>query len=231
MAPQIFFLHIPKTAGTSLKRYLDQSAGAGNVFWPGRGGRTFEDLTRAEIHQYPVIGGHIPFHFAHWGFTDRKNTLPRLHRALDRPRRIYASVVRDPADALISHFNYVNNTPTHGWQTKGDFETALTNGEKFFRKSRDLQCWYLSGRRNARAALANIRRHPFIVGTFERLDLFTEALGEILGTEARLPHLNVTPKRHVEDLSPEVRARIAALTAQDQQLFDEIKAEGLFVNR
>ncbi|MGL4564991.1 MAG: hypothetical protein ACRCVD_06840, partial [Halioglobus sp.] len=57
--PELVFLHIPKTAGTSQLNAFSQYYGAGNVFWIGKD--CAPDICRyprAQVGKRFVVGGH-----------------------------------------------------------------------------------------------------------------------------------------------------------------------------
>ncbi len=226
---QIFVIHIPRTAGTSLREWLRGAVGAEALYWPGPGRPSFAELGGDEIRHLRVIGGHIPFAEAHWGLAWRRRRPLRPLTALTRPPRIYAAVMREPVAALVSHFEHVNRLPGHGWATGGTLAEALERDVKFVRRSRNLQCHYLSGWRRARPTLARLQRTPFVVGTLDRLDAFLEVLGGLLGASGPLPELNRAPTTP-PPLPPELAARLDALTAEDRAVYEAVRARGVWVN-
>ncbi len=234
---QIFFLHIPRTAGGSLNRFFFDTVGEKNVFRHGINGNYME-LGTGEVERYRVIGGHVKFQDAHWSSRNLKNGLYNPRQVARRPRRIYCSIVREPTEALLSHFDFVNRTPGHDLATRGSLDEAVQNREKFIRISKNLQCSYLCsvhtslcGIRHAVPAIPNIQRHPFVVGTFDRLDAFVEVVSDLLGVEGELPHLHAAPDlRNRNNLPPILATKIDAVTHGDRLLYDFVKSRGVHVN-
>ncbi len=227
---QIFFLHIPRTAGGSLNRFFFDTVGKNNVLRHGVNGNYME-LGTGEVERYRVIGGHVKFQDAHWPSRNLKNGLYNPLQIARRPRRIYCSIVREPTEALLSHFDFVNRTPGHVLATRGSLDEAVQNREKFIRISRNLQCSYLCGIRHAVPAIRNIQRHPFVVGTFDRLDAFVEIVSDLLGVEGEFPHRHRSPDRgNRNHLPPILATKIDAVTRGDRLLYDFVKSRGVHVN-
>lgn len=228
-ARQIFVIHIPRTAGTSLRAWLREAVGADALYWTGPGRPAFAELPDAEIRRLGVIGGHIAFPEAHWGLAWRRRRPVRALRAIRRPPRIYCAVMREPVEALVSHFEHVERLGGHGWATGGTLDEALARDAKFLRRSRGLQCHYLSGWRRARPTLARLSRTPFVVGTLDRLDDFVEVLSGLLGGGPELPRLNGAPSPP-PPVAPALRARLAELTAEDRAVYEAVRARGVWLN-
>lgn len=96
---RLLFLHLPKTAGSTLRRIIDKHYGRGAVFTIGE--RTKADidrllsLPRRELDRIRAIVGHFPF---------------GLHALLPWPAA-YVTLVREPVDRIVSHYYYAARTP------------------------------------------------------------------------------------------------------------------------
>ena len=94
------FVHIPKTAGTTLHRIIDQQ-------YPRRirlfvrhhykGVQKLKDLSIAQRAQLHMVRGHIPY---------------GLHRYLPRPAK-YFTILREPVERVISYYFFVQREPDH----------------------------------------------------------------------------------------------------------------------
>ena len=104
--PPVFFLHIPKTAGSSNNHFLRGLYGAHN--FQDHAENLLPDLTtgRAGVLRVDCVSGHIPL----WAW--------HLYPGAERYKRV--TLLRDPWARLVSHVNWVNQfnhgmrLPRHG---------------------------------------------------------------------------------------------------------------------
>lgn len=97
----LIFLHIGKTAGTSLRKIIHQEYRYDNVFTLGAGQhslRTFPNLPQQQRQNLHVVIGHMQY---------------GLHQHLPR-RAVYITCLRDPIERLISLFYYIKQEREHG---------------------------------------------------------------------------------------------------------------------
>ncbi len=100
-APSLVFIHLPKTAGSTLRRVLERQYPEGSIFrmdgfslqgsWDRLAGLAHSGGPTPE-----VVLGHMPF---------------GVHGALHPGRCRYVTLVRHPVERLVSHFGYVSRTP------------------------------------------------------------------------------------------------------------------------
>ena len=93
----LYLIHIPKTAGTSLRRFLSE-----HVF-PGRLYPVYEDIgywnaaqTRASLRGDEVLFGHFCYGF---------------HRLMHDPSPSYITFLRDPVERTISLYRHFRDRP------------------------------------------------------------------------------------------------------------------------
>jgi hypothetical protein len=87
--PPLFFLHIPKTAGLSLRNWLGVHFAASRVFWINHHDPT--GGVRGRLDDYDLVAGH-----ACYGFVDRFRREPQV-----------VTFLRDPSDRALSAFYYM----------------------------------------------------------------------------------------------------------------------------
>jgi Sulfotransferase family len=178
-SPIDIFLHIPKTAGTTLVRILHrQYAKPGYVSI--KAGTSFENAKLQVVREeerFRLVYGHVPF---------------GIHDALNRPVR-YFTLVRDPVERVLSHYYFARSRQAHRLysqitekrMTLRDYvmsgitgelangQTALLAGEELDDPSGDLSL--------LERAQANIMSHFAAVGVTEDFDrtivLFKLTLG------------------------------------------------------
>lgn len=90
-----YFLHIPKTAGTSVREMLLNNFG--EKVSPIRGWDDLRSPDAPSLDQYDVFSGHLGISFL---------------KLLDRPT-IAFTFLRNPVDRTLSHFMHVKRDPFH----------------------------------------------------------------------------------------------------------------------
>lgn len=100
--PVIIFLHIPKTAGTTLQTIINKQFKREYVYELDNSNaqksmEKFQHLPDSEKQKYKVILGHMWF---------------GLHRYLPRAST-YITVLRDPVDRVVSHYYFVKRRKDH----------------------------------------------------------------------------------------------------------------------
>lgn len=91
-SPKIIFLHLPKTAGQSVRKMLDE-AYAGQAISPARSNEDLLTYSIQQLNQFQVIAPH-----GDW----------TLLEAVEKPRYVF-SVFREPQARLLSYYFYVLN--------------------------------------------------------------------------------------------------------------------------
>lgn len=212
MTSTIFFLHITKTAGGSVKEMLRQSPAHVVFHYPTEPGfrKWFWYRPKPEI-----IFGHFI-----WG----------AHIAAQLPPR-YAGFFREPISRSVSHYYQLCNVDPG---PAGDHARSFDNLEDFLDGTRrwefdNFMCRVVSGVANKKPfgsldesvldqALRNLRSFAFI-GIFEDLASSLDRAAQIMPIAGDLPSVN----RGTYDrrLSPTAKARLARMNALDMRLYDE----------
>ena len=217
---QLVFLHVPKTAGTSMRLFLWEIFGRNRVFWHGEDG-FLEDVFRLRgpdyFKRFAVVGGHIQFSHA--------------HLALLPGRKVFAAVMRRPLDQVVSHFEYIANRPSHPLYSGLTLEEALASQSRFAEASRNMQCRYISNCSTAAGAVKVLERTPFMLGCFDRLDLLVEHIGATFNvTTPMFPVENAQPVGYFnKHCTPRAAELIADITREDEILYQRLRKKGLLI--
>jgi hypothetical protein len=88
---KLIFVHIPKTAGTTLTDYLLESVPAERVFH-GRTMLDYQQLDQFALEDYQLLKGHVFFHY--------------IEQHLSQDQYALLTVLRNPVERVISLYRY-----------------------------------------------------------------------------------------------------------------------------
>ena len=213
--PPLFFMHITKTAGGSLKALLEEELGPDRATFCNQ--RFLKDtVDRETLMRCEVLFGHF---------------LYGVHTWFDLPPR-YACFLRDPVDRVISHYYHLRDVDD---RHNGDFVRQFADLDAFVADSRHWEldnflCRVLTGNGKRQlgfgevdeqvfqTAMDNLTQHFEFVGLFERMDESLDLLRQHLGlTRASLPQVNRGRYDRAE-LTPATLERLRTLNAYDLRL-------------
>ena len=165
----IYLIHIQKTAGTSIRFYLEKAFGPEKCLWhaPNLSSETRGNLLQiaasdpGRFNRYKAIGGHIGF--------------GRIPMSILEKRPIFVSALRNPVARIASHYQHIRNSTGHGLHdqvgNKALLEAMKTRG--FTATSDRVQIEYLCGRKDLKYLLEALHRSKYIIGKQEKIeDLF-----------------------------------------------------------
>ncbi len=226
----LVFVHVPKAAGTSLKDVLWHIYGRGFVTYHQRKSKFSADSITAERAKDILgIASHLQFGF-HRMFGPQTSDRPK--DGLFEGRNIrYITVVRDPAQRLLSYYRFVTSFPAHYLHecTKGlncpDFLALMEeidNGE-----CKNLQCG-LIGKNGGTAddAISTIEQHYHAAVTIEDTPNLISYLERTLNWpkgRARLKVKNQSPKSHNQRDIELVREFVKKHSKEDQKLYEHVR--------
>jgi hypothetical protein len=215
--PLFFYMHIPKTAGTSLRMALDgmpERLRAVCVYPQDpfiSTTRCFE-LGRAAFDETDVVVGHFPYGF---------------HAISERPYR-YISLVREPFAMVMSYYLYakhVQNAPhlsryssIYEAANSDEFDNILT---RYFANRFDFEPITEA---DLLTAKRNIRSDFLYIGTVENIHSSIDRIKDIFGVDIPLLHINKGPDTTISekiDLD-ELRSRIKTRLSFDVRLYEWI---------
>jgi hypothetical protein len=225
----LIFLHIPKTAGTTVRYILERECESGAVFglretFSAKQGAQHPGIARLlalppeESAAVRVITGHMAF---------------GLHTVLGR-RATYATVLRHPVDRLASHYYFVRARPDHylhqtvvGNNTglldyAGLSPGELDNGQvRLLGACGDVPYGALT-RAHLEAAKDNLRKHVSLIGLQDDLGAFLALLQRKLQLrDVQMAPQNVTPGRPpLHSMSPDDYDGLLRQQALDLELYD-----------
>ncbi len=196
-APEaLFFVHIPKCAGSSFRQVLKRWFGAEALFLDTHDEAELKGAADRLGAPPRAIAGHIPY---------------GLHGELP-VRPCYVSLVRHPLDRFVSFYKHARRTPTHPMHpaaSRLDLESFYDfslNDARARGSTVAVQCFFLSRGRAFEAAREVIDRRYALLAPTERYEEFVIACAERFG---RAPP--ETPARNVADSTPDLDAARTAL--------------------
>ena len=230
-SPELIFLHIPKTAGTSQQGAFNEYYGNQNYFWIGKDCPT-------TVRRYPhklvgerlIVGGHRPLSF-----------YPRSFDPL------YCAILRDPIERAISLFAYytrpdfaaserdreIRVEQLDRWLAKGidpdSMLDSIRNCRPFRREITNAQCRYLSrGGATFAGVLESLKDLDVMIGTVKQHAEFRRELWDLLDWAERAPtRVNRGQDNYAATFmqDQELVAQIAELNKEDQSLYDHVDTE------
>ncbi|MGF1539105.1 MAG: sulfotransferase family 2 domain-containing protein [Pleurocapsa sp.] len=219
-ARNLIFIHIPKAAGTTLRKILKTQYP--NKRWlqidGSRPQESFAEFKNKDINERKEIRclfGHIPY---------------GVHEALVGSSQ-YITILRHPVERIISHYYYILRQPSHYlYQQVAEKKLSLKDYVTSGLSSQELengQTWLISGKNyNNSESLAiakqNLQKHFIGVGITEQFDRSLAIFQQRLGWQKiDYESANVTPNRpQRNEISPEIITLIEKLNYLDMELYD-----------
>lgn len=215
LVPLFVFLHVPKTAGSSLRLAMNGMFGPHLHFFTKS-----EELARTPeneaawadpsfYNRHLLIGGHV-----------RRNHAVVQPAHLAR-RIIYVSMVRDPVKRAVSGYDFSRRFPDHPIRDfladKTLLQAATTPGPFRDRYVND-QMRYVFGTPNPKKAASVLHAGNYIVAPMEKMEEFIDAVAAMSGLArpATLPRLNTSSQLDVAGVEkaseqPDYEEALAAL--------------------
>ena len=228
----VIFLHIPKTAGTTLDQIIFRHYRRREIYGTGlvaqEGVKTFQNMDEARRQKYRLIKGHLSFGF---------------HQFVPGPWT-YFTFFRHPIKRTLSHLYYIQRAPKHPLyhlikEKKMDLKQCLEAGLDPMLHNGHTRL--LSGVwAEARAGTCNVEdlekakanlKQVKVIGLTEQFDASLLMLGKAFGwNNLFYTKKNVTAGRPtIETLSPENLEAVQAANQLDMELYNF--AETLFAKQ
>ena len=195
--PLLVHLHVPKTAGTTVKIVLGAMFGAA-LF-------SFNDLMRDTAGSFDIdaaLAADPRFYDRCRAITGHVDLAHPLVRRATRPVVLLA-VLRDPVERTVSHYDYIRAVARHPLKQELAGRSLLRAFEEvpaFRAASVDSQLRQVFGTTAAAAARQVLAEGRYCLGRLDRLQAFLEALEGITGIPRRweIPHVTrANPRRGV----------------------------------
>lgn len=165
----LFFLHIPKTAGTTMNTIMRSNFGKSSIIHlnkPYQHAESLREQWSVKGSRARLVSGHFPY---------------GIHEHID-VEPAYFAVIRNPYERVYSFYKYILNTPTHYYhkeltEKRWTFEEFLRDGT--VPEVSNQQVRLLTGCKvDSKAvneetyaeAIANIHKHFSLVGVQDRFE-------------------------------------------------------------
>ena len=217
---RVFYIHIPKTAGTTMSEIMYTHYVSGEVFTCPSVGDTdsvFVSLLESDQQRknlIKLVTGHIQFGW---------------HRVFGEDEFTYVTLLRDPVDRVMSLYYSAraSGIPRHYlWEgtqgvSLGEWVKNRVTPETF-----NWQTYMIAGvHSELELAKQNLLRHFSVVGFTDQFDLALARIAQLLGWDVPVyKSLNVTPNRPLlQDISDEDRTIVEAHNLLDIELYQFAK--------
>lgn len=222
MEEKIIFLHIPKTAGTSLRQLIEREY-PGNkclyLYYPSPYQPEVINHIRKQLPTAKVLYGHVSFD---------------IHQLLGIQGK-YIAFLRDPIKRVISFYNHNAREPTMSYHVniqKGmsllDMLTSEITPETNNHMVRIITCngkvGMLDDNNVLEQAIENIKQYFYFIGLVERFDESVTSLGQKLGWQSThtIPHLIKDPINNQLQIDGETQLALEKYNRLDLLLYEYV---------
>lgn len=219
MRRKVIFIHIPKTAGGTLRYITARQYPAMQTAEVNKQRRLptisleeLENLSPTQRKKIQLVQGHLPF---------------GAHRFFDEPVG-YITLLREPVARILSFYYYVKNIPSHRLGQEiikhnlslRDFvlripDRNLHNGQTYMLAGKNI-----APERALDTAISNLQNHFIAIGLTERFDESILLFKEKLKWTSLFYQKRNSKKQQREPLSEEVIAIIREKNQLDIALYD-----------
>ncbi|MEH7237273.1 sulfotransferase family 2 domain-containing protein [Bacillus sp. JJ1562] len=177
--PLLIFMHIQKTAGSTLRSILNKEFGKENTWF----GRTLDELPKDRIDELKCVGGHFEY---------------GIHENFTRPYT-YLTMLREPVDRVLSYYYFLKNNPARSKYDEVinmDLDMFLQNYKK---QTSNYQTKRIAGGEiNLEKAKQNLISDFSFIGLTERFDESLELMKKVYG----LPNFKYKKSRNITQNRP-----------------------------
>lgn len=222
---KLVFLHIPKSAGTSFRRIMQNEFGREKIAWRDQGLELEHIQSLIESgRDFRVIGGHFSYRKAQEFFSKDY---------------IYFATLREPLERVVSLYNYILRTPSHHLNPLIEgmsFLEALDEVPLFRNQVSNLQCSYLSATkfRSFKDAVKSVVKNNIRVNIIDHSTIMLEEASKVLGLKSPPKEIRMNSSKGSRDYSSILKddvllERLTELNQHDLRLYKRIS--GLFAGK
>ena len=213
----LIFIHLPKTAGTSLRRTIEKNYRSRELFFVYNKNPRFNTVdelrsfTPEDFAKYKVIMGHFSFNRRLFPFNDRR----------------FITLVREPVQRCISYYHHVMNRREWRGRQLSLLEYVETSGDIQFQNH---QTRLLSNmkrnpitEKHLENVIRNVERNFLYIGTSEKFPQAIDCLYDMLGWDnKKIFYENATSKKQatIDNISEDVLERLRELNEYDIKLYE-----------
>jgi len=213
----MFFIHIPKTGGTSIHNVLRKIVPGGLAWYVDPDSAPPNFLSRPGVRDSTVIyAGHF--------------TYSHIKQFLAADDKIY-SVVRDPIARVFSHFNHIGvrdtNHPLHGQVRNRNIIEAASACPRFLSEINNNLCLFLSGHRNFEITRQVIGERAMKIYTINQLTLLVSDIAAQCGMR-HPPGVNIdnaSDTNYMARVTNKEIEFVKSLNEEDCALFSDLSSD------
>lgn len=218
--PLLCVVHIPKTAGTTIRETLSSILGSEKIYWIGNRYPIdhWESAAGSDFNDYLVVGGHVGAH--------------AFEKKIRRPKA-YLTLVREPIQRVISLFDFITKGPDLSHPLRDELKgmtliEAVEKSSRFRVEVENRQCTLIGGAPRYSDALKSISEKIWFINRHEHIeDLIRRVCEAFEWSFKPLIIANVSRRvRYFEEYhSTEIIAALREINQQDIFLYESLTAQ------
>jgi hypothetical protein len=217
--PLLCIVHIPKTAGTTMRETLCSILGREKIYWVGHDQPIahWESASGSDFDDYLVVGGHVS---------------ARAFEKIQRPRA-YLALVREPIRRAVSLFDFVTKGPDMSHPLRDELRgmsliEAIDKSRRFRIEVENRQCTLIGGTPRYSEAMKSISEKVWFIDRHECVEDLMRRVCRVFDWSFKsLVTANVNRRiQYFEDYtSSEIAAALKEINQQDTFLYESLTPE------